>query len=247
MNPLLSTELLKLRTTRALWVASGLVVTLAAALPVVHSLMAGSGDVPELTARTLRDAARAPVQLAGAAVLLVGLLATAGEYRHRTVLLTRLVEPRATRVLAAKLGAAVVVGLGLGVLVELVAVGSGAAVLAANGVAVEPLSHGIPRIAAITPLVLAAYGVLGVAVGALVRSTAGAVGVAFGWAFVVEGVVPLVLARPELGDHLPTALLKAVLAAPGADPGPVLAAGLLAVYMAVLVAAAAALDARREP
>ena len=247
MNALLEAELLKLRTTRALWVATGLSVVLAAGLPVLNSTLAGSGDVPELTAETLSDAARGPVQLAGAAVLLVALLATASEYRHRTVLLTRLVQPRAQRVLWAKLGAAALVGLALGILVEVAAIGSGAAVLAADGVAVEPLGHGIPRIALVTPLVLAAYAALGVALGTLVRSPAGAVGTAFGWAFVVEGVVPVVARRPGLADHLPTTLLKEALAAPGADPGPYVAAGLLAVYLAALVAVAAVLDARREP
>lgn len=242
MNALLNAELLKLRTTRALWVAVGLVLALAAALPVLHASLAGTGDVAELTGRTLRDAVRAPVQLAGVAVLLVGLLSTSGEYHHRTVLLTRLVEPRPRRVLAAKLGAVVVLGLAVGVAVEAVALASGSATLFGNDVAVQPGSFGIPRLLVLTPLVLAAYGVLGVAVGALVRSTAGAVGAVFAWAFVVEGVVPLVLRDPHLGDNLPSAVLKAVLTGPSS----LAAAGLLALYLAVLVAAAAVVDSRRE-
>ena len=90
MNPLLSAELLKLRTTRALYVVLGLVVVFAAGLPFLGAALAGSQGAEDLTARSLLDMVRGPVQPAGGAVLLLGLFLSAGEFRHRTVLLTRL-------------------------------------------------------------------------------------------------------------------------------------------------------------
>jgi ABC-2 type transport system permease protein len=248
VTPLLSAEVLKLRTTRALWIVAPLVVALAGALPVLSAALAGSGDVAELTSRTLVDGVRAPVQLAGAAVLLLGLLGAAGEFRHRTVFLTRLAEPRSGRVLAAKLAAIALVGLGIGVLVQLVALASTTVVLVANDVPVRLASYGVPRVLVLAPLVIASYGVLGVAVGTLVRSTAGAVGATLVWAFVIEGLIPMVTRSPHLADRLPSAAFKAVLREHAVSGGvsPLLGGALVLGYATALVLAAAVLDGRRE-
>lgn len=248
MNPLLSAELLKLRTTRALWVATGVVLALAAGLPALNGLLAGDNGIAPLTAKSLRDSVSAPVQLAGAAVLLIGLLATAGEFRHRTVFLTRLAAPRPTRVLAAKLAAIAVVGLAVGVAMDAVSLLAGVAVLHAKGLPVHLSSYGLPTLLLITPFVVALYGAFGVAVGTLVRSTAGAVGATLVWAFVIEGVIPVVTGTPRLAERLPSGAFQAVLHqhATGGGPSPATAAGLLLGYAVVLLGAAALLDARRE-
>lgn len=248
MNALMAAELLKLRTTRALWVATAAVVASALVVPVLVAVGPDGVTIPELTPASLAELLRAPASLTGGAVLLVGLLASAGEFRHHTVLTTRLVEPRPLRVLAAKMLAMGAVGLAVGVLVEVVAGAGGAVALSIKGVEVEPLSHDVPRVAATVPLVLALHGLAGVAVGSLIRSTAGAVGASFLWVFVVEGIVPVVTRRPEIGHWLPGGAAQDALAlerAAGA-PAPWAAGALLAGYIAVLVVAAAALDTRRE-
>ena len=243
MKRLISAELLKARTTRALPVAAAVILVLAAALPFVNAAFAGSGDAPELEPSSLASFLRAPMQLAGAAVLLIGILASAGEHRHRTVLQTRLVEPQVMRLLAAKTAAVALVGLALGVVVELVAVAAGVAVLARDGIAVQPGSHGVVRIALLVPVVLALHGVLGVALGTLLRNPAAAVGGALMWAFVVEGAVPVVTRRPELVDWMPTGLIRSVLTGPiGDGPVPLIAAVVLAAYAAALLTAAALSD-----
>ena len=248
MKDLLSSELLKLRTTRALWVTSAVILLLSGALPVVVASLAGEGDLADLSPASMLDFVKAPVQLAGAAVLLMGLLSSAGEFRHRTIFLSRLAEPQPLRLLVAKLGAVVLVGLGLGIALDVVTVSSSAAVLTGYDVAVEPGSHGVPRVLALTPLILALYGVFGVAVGTLLRSTAAAVGATLVWAFVIEGVVPVVTGNPDLADRLPSGALKAVLQehASAGGPSALTAAGLLAAYAAVLLVAAAVLDRQRE-
>jgi ABC-2 type transport system permease protein len=245
MNRLLSAELLKLRTTRAFYVALFVVLAFATALPFVIGATAGSGDVEELTARSLLDLVRAPVQVAGAAVLLIGLLASAGEYRHRTVLLSRLAQPRSGRLLLAKLSAIALVGVVVGVVVDALSLVVGSVVLHQHGLSVQPLSHGVPRVLLLVPVSLALYGIFGLAVGSVVRSTAGAVGAVLVWAFVIEGALPLVFHAPHLGDRLPSGAFVALLRT-GATETPATAAALLVGYAVVLVAAAAIVERRRE-
>jgi ABC-2 type transport system permease protein len=248
VKPLISAELLKLRTTRSLWVATAVVVAVAVAVPAVVATSPSGVDIPDLSPAALADLLRAPAELAGGAALLVGLLAAAGEFRHRTVLTTRLVEPRQGRVLTAKLLAVAIIGLALGTLAELVSGVTGAVALAVNDVAVEPLSHGVPRIAVTVPLVVALHGIAGVAVGSLVRSTAGAVGATLVWVFVVEGVVPVVTRSPGMTHWLPGGTVKQILAAetPAGQLSPVAAGALLLGYATALLVASAVLDSRRE-
>ena len=93
------------------------------------------------------------------------------------------------------------------------------------------------------------HGLLGVAVGTLLRNTAAAVGAVLVWAFVVEGVVPVVTRRPEIGDWLPSGAVVQMLAerTPTGQLVPAAAAALLLGYTVALVAAGVAVDRVREP
>jgi hypothetical protein len=248
MRSLIYAELLKIRTTRMVAGTVAVVLVIAAALPIFYGAAAGSGDLPTLGPESLADMLPTPGKLAGGAVLLIGLLASAGEYSHRTVYTTRLAEPRPLQVLAAKLAAITAVGLAVGVAVDIVVAGAGGAVLAHHGVAIEPLSHGLLRVALMVPLVLAVHGILGVAIGAVLRSTTAAVGATLIWAFVVEGIIPMVTRNPDLVTWLPRGTVQEMLSTqptPG-QLAPLAAAALLLGYAAALVAASAALDRRRE-
>jgi ABC-2 type transport system permease protein len=240
MRALVSSEILKLRTTRALWVVLGVVVVLSAGLPILMAFFAARPEVEDLTAASMYDIARAAVQPSGAAVLLLGMLATAGEFRHRTVLLSRLAEPNTSRLLLAKLLAVGLLGMLIGLTVDLLSVLSGAVVLTQGDLAFQPGSHGVPLVLVVTPLLIGAFGAFGVAIGTLLRSPTLAVGGTLVWAFVIEGVLPLVLGAPELTDRLPSGAFKVVV-----DDQSASAAGILLVYGAALLAAAAVVDRRR--
>lgn len=248
MTSLISAELLKLRTTRALWVAAAVVLTITVVLPFFYLMAVESGDAPAMAPSVLTELLRAPAQLAGGAALLVGLLASAGEFRHGTMLTTRLTEPRPTRIFAAKLVALAGVGLLLGVVVEIVAGVVGAVVLGVNEVAVEPWAYGAPRVAITVPVLLALHAMLGVAIGALLRSTAAAVGATLVWVFVVEGIIPVVSRSPGIVHWLPGGTVHDILAtqATAGQPGPVSAGALLLGYVVAFVAAAAVLDRSRD-
>jgi ABC-2 type transport system permease protein len=248
MNSLISSELLKLRTTRAPYVALVVVLVWAVAGPVLVALNPAGATVPNLEPASLAELMRGPARLAGGAMLLIGLLASAGEFRHGTVLTTRLAEPRSTRVLLAKAAALTGVGLAAGVLLDIVTGGAGAILLATHDVSVQPLANGVPRVALLVPALMALHAALGVAIGSLLRNTAAAVGVTLMWAFVVEGILPLVIQQPAMGQWLPSGAVSQMLAA-HTEPGqlaPAAAAALLAGYAAALFASSVALDRARE-
>ena len=98
--------------------------------------------------------------------------------------------------------------------------------------------------------VLAVHALLGVGLGALVRNTTAAVTVALVWAFVVEGIAPVVLRSPSLTDILPVGAINAVLRTGGpatvGHPTPLAGLLLLLGYAAALAAASAVLDRGRE-
>ena len=248
MRSLIAAELLKLRTTRLLAVSVGVALFFAAALPIFAGSIAGHDGTAPLTPSSLAEILRGPAQLTGAVVLLIGLLTAAGEYRHRTIIPARLEQPRASRLLAAKLVTLAAVGLVVGVAMELTAGAVGAIVLARHHVPVEPLAHGVPRLALILPAVVAAQGVLGVAIGALLRNTAAAVGVTLVWAFIIEGVLPVLTDRPHLTSWLPSGALREITSShteTGQLP-PAAAAALLLAYLAALITATLVLDRTRE-
>ena len=249
MRSLVAAELLKVRTTRAVWVASAVVLAYAVLGPVLVVLAPPGASVPPIEPALLAESLRSPARLAGAAVLLVGLLSTTAEYGHGTMLTTRLAEPRSTRVLSAKLLAMTVVAVVVTVVLAAVSAGATAVLLASRGVAVAPLDADVPRYALALLAIVVLHALLGVAVGTLLRTTAGAVGAVLVWAFVVEGVVPVVTRRPELVDWLPSGAVVQVLAertAPG-QLVPAAAAALLLGYTVALVAAGVVVDRVREP
>ncbi len=249
MRSLVAAELLKVRTTRAVWVASAVVLAYAVLGPVLVVLAPPGASIPPIEPALLAESLRAPARLAGAAVLLIGLLCSTAEFGHGTVLTTRLAEPRSTRVLGAKLIAMSLVAVVLTAVLAVVSAGATAALLASRGVAVQPLDHGVPRYGATLLALVVLHALLGVAVGTLLRNTAAAVGAVLVWAFVVEGVVPVVSRRPEIGDWLPSGAVAQVLSE-RTLPGqlvPAAAAALLLGYAVVLVAASVGIDRVREP
>ena len=248
MRSLVAAELLKVRTTRAVWVASAVVLAYAVLGPVLVVLAPPGASIPPIVPSLLAESLRGPAQLAGAAVLLIGLLSATTEFGHGTVLTTRLAEPRGARVLAAKLIAMSLVALALTIVLAIVSMGATAAMLMSEDVAVEPLGHGVPRYAVVLLALVVLHALLGVAVGTLLRNTAAAVGAVLVWAFVVEGIVPVVTRRPEIGDWLPGGAVLQVLAerTPPGGLVPAAAVSLLLAYTVALVAAGVLVDRVRE-
>jgi len=142
-------------------------------------------------------------------VLIVGILSVTTEFRHGTIGRTLQLEPSRSRVLTAKLTAAVGFALAFTALALLVV--AALVAIAASGAGVSP-AWGPEETRALwqAPVGFALNAMLGVAVGALLRSQVIAISIALVWLFVVETLVVFLL--PTLGRYLPFQALAALFA-----------------------------------
>jgi len=174
---------------------------------------------------------------------------SAGEFRHRTAVTTFLGEPDRLRVVSAKLIAAALTGAAAGLLAEALSAATSAVVLSAHHVPLDWAQPGVPGAVIAVPLLAALFGVLGVGLGLLLRNTAAAVGLALIWAFVIEGMLPVLTQAPGVVRWLPEAAANAVLhgASAGATTLPAGAAlAVLAGYAVMLATGGAIVTTQRE-
>jgi ABC-2 type transport system permease protein len=189
---LLRNEVLKLRTTRAPW------LLLAASVLVIVAGVAGRmSRGADLDDPATVVEAMAHVGLVSLFTLVLGVLVTAGENRHRTASDTYLSTPRRGRVVAAKLVVTTAAGLLTGALAAAAGLVATAAFYAAQGGSLDVTSSAVVRTTLGGVAWCAAFAAIGVGIGALIRNLAGAVTVALAWLALVEGV-----AAELLGDDL---------------------------------------------
>ena len=124
MIALVHSELLKLRTLRStLWAALAL---LAITLLTAGLALGDAGEKNLRTPQELRDTILAVGYAAVFFLAVLGAIAAAGEYRHRTISQRFLASPARHRVLLAKLAAYAVVGIGTAVVVTAISAALGA-------------------------------------------------------------------------------------------------------------------------
>jgi len=245
VNRLVRAELAKLRTTRTTPVLLATMAAFAALLTAAILTLAGHQGNPPLDANALRTFVGAPSRLLSGVVLLVGILAMAGELRHTTITPTFLVAPDRARVVVAKLAAVALAGLFFSVVAEAVTLAVAVPALAAKGVAVH-VTGAVGRELAGVLVVAALSGMLGVAVAALVGNQLAAVVGAVLWVFVAESVLPVLFHDPGLSRWLPGAA-AAALTEPGGQHLSMWAGGLvLAAYGLALAAVGTRLVVRRD-
>jgi ABC-2 type transport system permease protein len=216
LSQLATAEVQRIRTTPVVW----LLVTGALALVGVSI---ASGITTAVNANTPlgsedgRYLVFASAQAGWIFTLVLGILGVAGEYRHRTASATFLIEPRRWRVFAAKVMAHWFVGLLFGLLCGAVAVAIARIWAAASGMGL-PLDIEAWRILGGALVTVVLYGLLGVGVGALLRSQMAALATVLGWSLVVE---PLLASLwPELGKYFPNGAASALTTAAGPDTLP---------------------------
>jgi len=250
MRSFIAAELLKLRSTRSAWIPLAAALAAAVLAVAASTSTAGHGGNPPLSPAALPDLLRASGgQLVDGAVLLAWIVLSAGEFRHRTSVTTFLGQPRRLRVVTAKLAAAALTGAAVGLLAEALSAATSAVVLSARHVPLDWAQPGVPGAVLAVPLLAALFGVLGVGLGLLLRNTAVAVGLALMWAFVIEGMLPVLTHAPGVVRWLPEAAANTVLhgASAGATTLPAGAAlAVLAGYAVVLAIGGAIVTTRRE-
>jgi hypothetical protein len=205
MIGLLRSELRKLTSGRTVAVMTffALVLTAAGAAFGLFSEFSGPFTGSE------RELADAVASVGGATVvaLVVGILSMTVEFRHRTIGRTLQLDASRTRVLAAKLLVAVLYALVLVSLTLVLVAVMVAIALAQQGV--DPTwGPDVTRALWQAPVGFALNAMLGVAIGALLRSQVVALTLALVWVFVVESLVFFL--APSVARWLPFTALEAL-------------------------------------
>lgn len=186
--------------------------------------------------------------------IIIGIMLMAGEFRHGTAVATFLTAPKRGSVLAAKLGVAAIGGILLMWISTGLSFLGGFIVLSTFENAAAPSENLFLNTMIAATVGGAVLGVIGVAIGTLVRNQMLAITGALIYLFVVD---PILLALwPEAGKYFPTGLITAMLAidvdAPelGFDTSsylpPLEATGFLLLYGLVFATVAVTTSLRRD-
>ena len=199
MTSQLRAELLKLRSIRSP------LVLLLCGLAVVALGTVAQGLSPKVAAELTRESKQRELFAAASAAILfatyVGLITVTGEFRYRTIRTTLLVQPRRRIIIQAKLAAAALTGLVVGVAGVGVSFLGGLLVLHARNIDLVLSGGHAALIAGGTIAASALCAMLGVAVGALVRNQMAAIMALGAWSVAVESI--LFATVPRLGRFLP--------------------------------------------
>ncbi len=212
----LASEWRKVTTTK-MAVALTLVAIAFACVNVVTLVLVASGIIPGVPVgeggNLLLDPAYATTligQSSGAStfVLLLGVIAMTGEFRHMTITSTFLASPRRTTVLASKMVLFAVLGV-------LIAVLTVAVVLVVALISLAGFEHAPIAASAVLSVLVGAvvgfalYAVLGVSLGALIKNQVAAIVTALVWVMLVEAIVTV--AFPAVGKWLPAGALNSAM------------------------------------
>jgi len=248
VKALVHAELIKLRSTRmtAVLLSATLGLVMLTIATNVPGVFGGTGllslDDPRLFAIVVGVGFGVPQVM----MALLGVLAFTQEFRYGTASSTYLSEPQRTRVLVAKWLSLGLASVAITVVTLAVSVPFGIALIRSQAGEVSVGAQLLQTVSAAFA-VMAAYGVIGVAIGALVRNQiAGVVGVLV-WMLAVEQIVVPVL--PAVGRWMPWGASSSLLQlgpSYGFD-GELLSAQMGGLVLAGYAAAAVALALRITP
>jgi ABC-2 type transport system permease protein len=247
VTALLHSELLKIRTTRGWWVYLGILVFLVG--------IAASGEVG-----TAEDAERSTVELqvriadaAGISALLaliLGITLITTEFRHGTITPTLLASPHREQVVGGKAIASGSVAVFFAVLGLVVAAVVGLIWLVAVGADIHFLDRDVAAQALQVILSAALWGLIGLAIGALVQSQVAALVGTLLWIFLVETLLIGVFGLVDLDGLAPYLPFQALDAADGTGGEDLLSywagVGLSLAWIAALAAAGTERLRRRD-
>ncbi len=187
----IASEWLKLRTLRSSWITMGLAVAALALLGLLIGIITNSNWNHMNPARIARfnpvDASLGGVNFAQLAIAVLGVLVISGEYSTGMIRSSLGAVPKRLPVLWAKL---LVFGAATLVLMEIAAFAAfwlGQAALAGHGTTIS--APGALRSVIGTGLYLTVVAVLSVALGFIIRSTAGAISAVIGLLLVLPGIM----------------------------------------------------------
>lgn len=245
-------EWVKLRSLRSTTLTLAITVALLIGFGLLFSSLVGSGEGPDQedfsdpTSITLGG-----VMLAALATAVLGVLMSAGEYATGTIRATLAAVPSRLPVLWGKVVVFAAVTFVLMLVAALGAFLLGQSVLSSRDMDTAALSDpGVFRAVIGAAVYLTGAGVIGLAVGVLLRNTAGAITLVVGTLFVVPGLIQLLPSswNDAVGPYLPSNAANAVMTVQTTSDSLSSGSGLavFAGYIVVLLAGAAVLLKRRD-
>lgn len=245
MKNLVRSELKKILRTRTTWGLLAGAILLASLIAVSVLIGAGKHGAPPVgTTANLRRVLSAS-SVASLFAILAGIMGMAGEYRHKTISRTFIIMPRRSRVLAAKMAVFGLLGLVYGSVVLAAVTTIAWAGHSAQGASAWSLFNGELALFVIAAVLAAGLqGLLGVALGTLVKNQIAAVVVLIVWVQVVERLAQGL--SPGVYRWLPAGAVAAFVRSE--EPGllPMWAGGLVALGYALLLALVASRTALRK-
>jgi ABC-type transport system involved in multi-copper enzyme maturation permease subunit len=239
-------ELRKLVASRTYLIGLAISVGLAIISVAVDAAVAGKSGQPALG--TVADTKKMLKlgSVCSVAMLVLGIIGSGGEYRHKTIIPAMLAGPRRGSLVTAKVIGIAVAGLVLSVLTFGLGLATAVAELSAHHMHHLPADTGTLFWGSVVTGTL--FGVIGVALGYITRSTVAAVVAAVGWVIFVELAILHTLV-PHLAKWLVTGAASTL-----TDPGvlasgaltPATAVAVLSTYALVLLAVASGLVLRRD-
>jgi ABC-2 type transport system permease protein len=239
-------ELRKLVASRTFLIGLALSVGLAVVSVAVNAVAAGKNHTAALGTTASTDQMLKLGSVCCVAMLVLGIIAAGGEYRHKTIIPAMLIAPRRGGLIVAKVIGIAVAGAVLSVLTFGLGLATAAAELTAHHIHHLPADTGSLFAGSVIAGTL--FGVIGVALGYITRSTIAAVVGAVGWVVFVELAILHTLV-PHLAKWLVTGAASAL-----TDPGalasgaltPATAVAVLSGYTVLLLAIASRLVLRRD-
>jgi ABC-type transport system involved in multi-copper enzyme maturation permease subunit len=209
MINLIRAELQKLFTTR-IWWAMLIVMLLLTGLSLFFIVFfagepaqGGGAGLP-----ALEDPTWLPIALSAASggnifTMILGVIMMTSEYRYQTVTGTFLTTPQRGRVIAAKLGAGVLVGMLFAVIALLVVSAVAITAVLVAGGEITVTGNRVPQIVLGVFATLSLYAMFGIGLGALIRNQIAALIGAIVWAYVIESIFGAIPALQPVGKWLP--------------------------------------------
>lgn len=186
MTDLIAAEFLKLRTTRSFWWVAGL----ALAFPVLITIANLSSET--IASESDAHSLISDIGISGLLMLVLGVVGSAGEYRHGTITSTFLVEPDRRRVVLAKMIGYGLVGLAVALLSAVLVLAIAIPWLSGDGHSLGSLgvsTSDLIGIVAGASAYVAISAMLGVGVGALLTNQVSAVVGVLVVLFIVDPVI----------------------------------------------------------
>lgn len=194
---LLAVERIKLFSTRSPWWCIGMAIVISVGIGALATAFSGSEEFPATVGTT-----QVGYNIALVVVMVLAVLAATTEYRFGTIRATFLAVPSRTKVVLAKTALVTFVCGLLGEFTAFTAWGVGNLIKPNADLAIN--TAGEWRYVAGVGVIYALSAVLSVAIGLLIRQTAGAITIVLVYSIVLESILSIL---PRIGDDIAPWLL----------------------------------------